>query len=37
MTEFNFYRVYYYSAPQYDWDVRVDLFMNTTAAGHYSS
>ena len=33
MTEFNFYRIYYYSAPQYVWDVRVDLFMNTTAVG----
>jgi hypothetical protein len=25
MTEFNRYRVYYYSAPQYSWDVRIDL------------
>jgi hypothetical protein len=33
MNEFNFYRIYYYSAPQYVWDVRVDLFMNTTAVG----
>ena len=30
MTEFNFYRVYYYSAAQYSWDVRVDLTMNGT-------
>ncbi len=26
MTEFNLYRVYYYSAPQYNWDVRIDLY-----------
>jgi hypothetical protein len=33
MAEFNFYKIYCYSAPQYDWDVRIDLFMNATAAG----
>jgi hypothetical protein len=27
MTEFNRYRMYYYSAPQYSWDVRIDLRM----------
>jgi len=26
MTEFDSYRIYYYSAPQYSWDVRIDLY-----------
>jgi hypothetical protein len=33
MTEFNLYRVYYYSAPQYNWDVRIDLYMSAAAVG----
>jgi len=33
MTEFNLYRVYYYSAPQYNWDVRIDLYMSGAAVG----
>jgi len=33
MAEFNLYRVYYYTAPQYYWDVRIDLFMNGTWVG----
>jgi hypothetical protein len=33
MAEFNVYRVYYYSAPQYNWDVRIDLYMNDTEVG----
>ena len=33
MTEFNLYRVYYYSAPQYSWDVRIDLYMSGAAVG----
>jgi hypothetical protein len=33
MAQFNLYRVYYYSAPQYSWDVRVDLYMDGTPAG----
>ncbi|MEP7016039.1 MAG: hypothetical protein ABI925_11415 [Verrucomicrobiota bacterium] len=33
MTEFNLYRVYYYSAPQYKWDVRIDLYMSAAAVG----
>ena len=31
MTEFNLYRVYYYSASQYNWDVRIDLYMSAAA------
>lgn len=26
MTPFDSYRMYYYSAPQYSWDARIDLF-----------
>jgi|SRR5436305_3531140 len=33
MTEFNIYRVYYYSAPQYNWSVRVDLYMSAANVG----
>jgi hypothetical protein len=33
MTEFNLYRVYYYSAPQYNWDVRIDLRMSGATVG----
>jgi hypothetical protein len=33
MTEFNIYRVYYYSAPQYDWAVRIDLYMSAAYVG----
>jgi hypothetical protein len=33
MTEFNIYRVYYYSAPQYDWAVRIDLYMSAANVG----
>ncbi len=31
MAEFNKYRVYYYSAPQYNWDARIDLSMNASS------
>ena len=33
MTEFNIYRVYYYSAPQYSWAVRIDLYMSAAYVG----
>lgn len=33
MAQFNLYRVYYYSAPQYSWDVRVDLYKDGTPVG----
>jgi hypothetical protein len=33
MAEFNLYRVYYYSAPQYAWDARIDLSMDGHAMG----
>ena len=33
MTQFNVYRVYYYSAPQYTWDVRIDLYSSAAAVG----
>ena len=33
MTEFNIYRVYYYSAPQYDWAVRIDLYLSAANVG----
>jgi hypothetical protein len=33
MAQFNLYRVYYYTAPQYYWDVRIDLYMNGTPVG----
>jgi hypothetical protein len=33
MTEFNLYRVYYYSAPQYNYDARIDLYMSGAAVG----
>ena len=33
MTQFNLYRVYYYSAPQYNWDVRIDLYSSGAAVG----
>jgi hypothetical protein len=33
MTEFNIYRVYYYSAAQYNWSVRIDLYMSAANVG----
>jgi hypothetical protein len=33
MTEFNLYRVYYYSAPQYNWTARIDLYMSAANVG----
>ena len=33
MIQFNFYRVYYYSAPQYNWDARIDLYVDATPVG----
>jgi hypothetical protein len=33
MVQFNLYRVYYYSAPQYNWDVRIDLYRDGTVVG----
>ena len=33
MSQFNLYRVYYYSAPQYSWDVCIDLYMDGTPVG----
>ena len=31
MAEFNKYRIYYYSAPQYNWDAQIDLSMNASS------
>lgn len=30
MANFNRYRVYSYSAPQYNWDARIDLYLDGT-------
>ena len=31
--QFNSYRLYYYTAPQYNWDVLVDLYNDSTWVG----
>ena len=33
MVEFNRYRLYFYSAPQYGWDARVDVFKDAVNVG----
>lgn len=33
MNEFDSYRIYYHSAPQYDWQVMLDLYKGPTFVG----
>src|SRR2546423_4634043 len=33
MSQFNVYRVYYYRAPQSNWDARMDLYSSAAAVG----
>ncbi len=33
LNEFDHYRLYYYSAPQYNWEVLVDLFKDSKNVG----
>ena len=33
MSQFDSYRIYYHSAPQYDWQVMLDLYMGNAPVG----